>query len=260
MKKILLQSLSILIVLFMLTPRGMADLCRDNTMDSATWVFYEPQEWDLSFEDAMKILYKRIGEDSFSDDNFQVSGLFRYMVHRVDGEYDRGWYIVFRKNGSPYYAWKYFVSSPDGTEVSKIDSPSAYDKIPSDSSVTDIEAVDTTFRKMIESDYISRSSVAEDTVLLSYEIDAASDPMDYTYDWFFGNCRTVPVMAIFSDGKETYEKQFYVQIALSKSKEIYRLWLFSDDEIEYWYMGSPYIEQFISYTTVSYVPMEIIDE
>ena len=264
MKKIMLQALFILIVLFMFAPHGMADP-EPNDLNGTTWQFFNPAEWDLAYEDAVELVHEwlgeldLLGELDFFDDSFQVGGLFRYLVDRWGGEYDRGWYIVFRKNGSPYYHWTYFVSSPDGN-VSHFHSPDIEENYYSDRSVSDIEAIDATFRKMIETDYISLPNVSENTILLSYVIDAASNPMDYIYEWIFGDCRWVPVMAVFSDENETYEKKFYVEMCVNDYRNVYELFLYSEDDLKYWYMGIPRFDQHISYATVGYTPMEIIEE
>ena len=243
-----MKKMIMLLTLFvMMSHEALADIDHPyNDVSDDIWIFYEPKEWDLTYEEAVKAI-----TTMSSDSDFRVDGLFRYVIHRIDGEVERGWYITYRYKGSPYCVWRYFVPSPEGNAV--LEYYPDFDYISFlDNSITDIEAIDLVFRKMIETDYIPKC--ADGSKLLTYTIDENMDPAVYIYHWIFSRGRIVPVSAVFSDGNSSIQKQFYISIGISPSQETYALFLYSADQILFWYMDTPFfdIDGFLSSTWVAW--------
>lgn len=216
MKKAYLLLLGFLLMLHPLlafadAPEGYVDISNNY------WVFYEPQEYDLTEEEVIDIAWQYVEEhympligDGDILENCVVSAFYRLSINEDLGEHSRYWRVLIHYDGSPYHYLQFDIDSPTG----KIDASFNNGKLISLKAnlpnVTDMEAVHKALPKLIENNLIS--SFPEELKFDHYVIDEVP-PQQYKYAWGMGNMRILPLKIYFKDKENNIiEKEYYISI------------------------------------------------
>lgn len=248
MKKVMITQLLLLLVLYPIVSHadpyeGYVEISNNY------WDFYEPQDYDLSKDEAVDIAWKYLEEnympligDGDILDNCEVSAFYLLSINEDLGEVVRYWRVMFHFDGSPYFFLSFDIDTPTG----RIRDTSAFsmvrtfftrkENLPN---VKDIDAVYSVLPIMIQNDLIP--SYSEKMQLHHFEIDEVP-PQQYIYIWGMTNMRILPVTIFLSDeGNNVIAEECYISIRYNDFNKNWMISLTIADNVSEWILNSPYL-------------------
>lgn len=243
MKKAYLLLLGFLLMLHPLlafadAPEGYVDISNNY------WVFFEPQEYDLSKEEVISMAWQVVEKQYMPSighgdilENCEVSAFYILAINEDLGEHCRYWRVKIHYDGSPYHFLQFDINTPTGEieDYYNYGKLLTWKKLLPD--VKDMDAVHQALPKMIENDLIP--SFSEELKLSHYEIDEVP-PQQYKYAWGMCDMRILPVKIFFTDAEDSIvEKEYYISIYYSYSTREWHISLVAKDAEMIWNSDTP---------------------